>query len=127
VCEHAEAEPHEPGSRRGEQAQVLEAAAREDDRARLRGLRARRGRRRRDRFVEGGLWYVLPVVAVFHWSWKVGVVLFVVYSAIRAGIAVVLSGVGETRSQSAHRLQDRLVSLKPLMRTACAGALVVVS
>jgi hypothetical protein len=73
------------------------------------------------------LWYVLPVVAVFYGSWKVGVVLFVVYSSIRAGIAVVLSGVGEKHDQSAHRLQDRLVSLKPLMRTACAGTLVVVS
>jgi hypothetical protein len=73
------------------------------------------------------LWYVLPAVAVFYGSWKVGVLLFVVYASVRAGIAVFLSGVGEKRNESAHRLQDHLASLTPRMRTACAGALVVVS
>jgi hypothetical protein len=73
------------------------------------------------------LWYVLPVVAVFYGSWQIGILLFVVYSSIRAGIAVLLSSVGEKNKETSHRLQDRLASLNPVMRTACAGALVVVS
>lgn len=73
------------------------------------------------------LWYVLPIVAVLSGSWKVGALLFVVYASVRAGIGVFFATAGETRGESAHRLQDNLASLNPLTRTICAGTLAIVS
>jgi hypothetical protein len=73
------------------------------------------------------LWWALPVVAVLSGSWRIGAPLFVLYASVRAGIAVLFSLLGEARHETAHRLQDRLASLSPVMRRACSAALVVVS
>lgn len=73
------------------------------------------------------LWYVLPIVAVLSGSWRTGALLFFAYASVRAGIGVFFAVTGETRRESAHRLQDYLARLNPLMRTICAGTLAVVS